>query len=48
MKRWGGGPADLAARPAGAIPRQNEEDATSLEQGYQRLEQILGTVETEN
>ena len=27
---------------------QSKEDATSLEQGYQRLEQILGHVETEN
>ena len=27
---------------------QNKEDSTSLEQGYQRLEQILGQVETEN
>ena len=27
---------------------QNKDEATSLEQGYQRLEQILGTVETEN
>jgi hypothetical protein len=48
MKGWGAGPADLAARPAGAISRQNEEDATSLEQGYQRLELIRGGVETEN
>jgi flagellum-specific ATP synthase len=27
---------------------QNKDDATSLEQGYQRLEQIVGPVETEN
>jgi flagellum-specific ATP synthase len=27
---------------------QNKDEATSLEQGYQRLEQILGFVETEN
>jgi flagellum-specific ATP synthase len=27
---------------------QNKDEATSLEQGYQRLEQILGTPETEN
>jgi flagellum-specific ATP synthase len=27
---------------------QAKEDATSLEQGYQRLEQILGDLETEN
>ena len=27
---------------------QNKDDSTSLEQGYQRLEQILGSVETEN
>ena len=27
---------------------QNKDDATSLEQGYQRLEQIVGRVETEN
>ena len=27
---------------------QGKEEATSLGQGYQRLEQILGTVETEN
>jgi flagellum-specific ATP synthase len=27
---------------------QRKEEATSLEQGYQRLEQILGTMETEN
>jgi len=27
---------------------QSKEEATSLGQGYQRLEQILGTVETEN
>jgi flagellum-specific ATP synthase len=27
---------------------QNKDEATSLEQGYQRLEQILGTLETEN
>jgi flagellum-specific ATP synthase len=28
--------------------RQMKEDASSLEQGYQRLEQILGDLETEN
>jgi flagellum-specific ATP synthase len=27
---------------------QNKDDSTSLEQGYQRLEEILGQVETEN
>jgi flagellum-specific ATP synthase len=27
---------------------QRKEEATSLEQGYQRLEQILGNMETEN
>src|SRR5215207_8224986 len=42
---------DEAIRLHGALEQfltQNKDEATSLEQGYQRLEQILGTVETEN
>jgi flagellum-specific ATP synthase len=35
-------------RPLEEFLAQNKDEATSLEQGYQRLEQILGTVETEN
>jgi len=39
---------DPAAPTVGGAPRQGKEEATSLEQGYQRLEQILATVETKN
>src|SRR5438132_8997726 len=35
-------------QPLEAFLAQSKEDATNLGQGYQRLEQILGTVETEN
>jgi flagellum-specific ATP synthase len=34
--------------PLEAFLAQNKEDATNLGQGYQRLEQIVGSVETEN
>jgi flagellum-specific ATP synthase len=42
---------DEAIRLHGPLERflaQNKDDATSLEQGYQRLGQIMGPVETEN
>ena len=35
-------------RPLEEFLAQSKEEATNLEQGYQRLEQILGSVETEN
>ena len=35
-------------RPLEAFLAQAKEEATSLGQGYQRLEQILGHLETEN
>jgi flagellum-specific ATP synthase len=34
--------------PLEAFLAQNKDDATNLGQGYQRLEQIVGTLETEN
>jgi flagellum-specific ATP synthase len=35
-------------RPLEAFLAQSKEDATSLGDGYQRLERILGNLETEN
>jgi flagellum-specific ATP synthase len=35
-------------QPLEAFLAQSKEEATSLREGYQRLEQILGALETEN
>ena len=44
----GGRRGHTPAPAAGGFPRPGKEEATNLEQGYQRLEQILGRAETEN